>query len=579
MKNDLRIHNIVDKILIIVLIVFTIVRVYLQVKMPLYLQAGAKADDFLFFDYARSILKGKWLGSFNRLTLSKTISFSIFLIMSYLLGIPYSFALIMTYILGIILFISVIKKYISNKYYLYLMYVVLLYSPVMFHIENVQKVYRGGVIVSFSLIVVSSIIGIYNSKTEKLKSMFFYSIIASFSLPFFYFLKEDSIWLVPFVLGAMILTIIYLLFHKTNAKILKIFLTVLPLCSLVGINYIYCSLNNQYYGQYTITDRTGTYLKEVLADIIKIDEKNKIKNVWITKDMFYKAVEASPTLQTIKPEIDKMYEDSWGLVNGQFEGDIIYWTFKETVDEAGIYKKGGKYVNRFYKKIDVELKNAFKNGILEKSNDELIYISPIAEGLSKQEIIDYYKEVIPKSITMIVTYNENEVGIYEAYGDDEDIYLMDRLTNSVTVWPKENKKNYPLNTLIVNHSKKIVSIYQKTGILILVLGIIGLFLLTINVVIDMIKKRNRYNDLLLITVGLLGTVSILLFGVQWFSRWCENSLQRHIYNYSCGIVPIIQIVELIGMYIMIQTIADIVKKIKVNGVVKSEKRVKKRARL
>ena len=546
----------IDKIMIAVLSFFTLVRIYLQVKLPLYLQAGAGFDDFLLVKYAKSIMAGQWLGAFDTKTLAKSISYSLYLAINYILGIPYSFSLIVTYIIAIILFIIVIKKYIKSKYYLYIIYLVLLYSPVMFHIENGQKIYRGGVIVSFSLIVISAMIGIYNSKSAKIKNLIIYSAIGSLSLPFFYYLKEDSIWIIPFVVGSMLLTIIYILINKVDKKKTRILFTILPIISLVLVNHIYCSINYSYYQEYAITDRNGTYFKEVMADIIKMEEKEENKKVWITKEMMYKAINASPTLQRIKPEIDDMYEHSWAVINGEIEGDIIYWIFKEAVGEAGIYRKGGKYVNNFYKKIDQELDKAYETGKLKVDKDNKIYLSSIGEGFNQKELIDYYKKQTPDSIKMIATYSQNDTTINEAYGNYDDILLMDHLTNSVTVWPGEIANDNPMNSKIIKISLLIVSVYQKTGLVMLFLGIAGLLLLTIITIKDMIKKRIVNIDLFLITLGLLIAGGSLLFGVQWFCRWFENETNGHIYNYTCGLFPIIQILELIGIYVIIQTINE-----------------------
>ena len=360
----------------------------------------------------------------------------------------------------------------------------------------------------------------------------------------------------PFVIGAMFLTIVYILTHKVDKKKTRIFLTMLPIISLCIIKYAYCSINYLYYKEFAITDRNGTYFKEVMADIIKMEEKEENKKVWINKEMMYKAIEVSPTLQKIKPEIDDMYEHSWAVIDGEIEGDIIYWVFKEAVGEAGIYKKGGKYVNNFYKQIDKELDKAYEEGKLEVDKDNKIYISSIAEGFTPKELINYYVKETPKFIKMIVTYSQNEISIHEAYGTNEDILIMDHLTNSVTVWPGETPNINPLNTIIVKISNIIVSIYQKTGLVIFILGIFGLLLLTIRIIKDMIKKRIINVDLFLITLGLVVVISSLLFGVQWFCRWYDGTIERHIYNYTCGIIPIMQIIELIGIYVIIQTIIE-----------------------
>ena len=424
----------------------------------------------------------------------------------------------------------------------------------MFHIENVQKIYRGGAIVVFSLLVIAAIIGIYNNKNEKIKKIAVYSIIASISLPFFYYLKEDSIWIMPFVLGATFLAIIYIIKNKVDKKIKRILLVVLPIITLVAVKYAYCGINYLYYNEFAITDRTGTYFKEVMADIIKIDEKDEKDNIWITKKMMYKAVDSSKTLQSIRPYIDDMYENSFALVDGEFEGDMIFWTIKEAVGEAGIYAKGGKELNRFYKDIDKELDEAFKKNKLKEDTDKKIYISSIAKGFTVDELIEYYSKTTPEAIKMLITYSENETTVHNAYGNYEDIVFMDTLTNSTTVWPNEMTNFYKPHTLITKISEAIVSLYQKTGYIIAILSLIGGLIFTFKIIKDIIKKKYEELDLFLIMLGILVDIAALLFGVEWFTSWCGGSIYRHIYNYTCGLIPLIQILEITGIYFLFREI-------------------------
>src|SRR5699024_5592197 len=153
-----------------------------------------------------------------------------------------------------------------------------------------------------------------------------------------------------------------------------------------------------------------------------------IKNIWITKDMMYQAIEVSPTLQSIEEEIDDMYEHSWALEeNGEIEGDIIYWTFKEAVDQAGIYEQGGQAVNDFYRKVTDELQTAFEENKLKK--EKAIFLSSVAKGLT-DEAWDYFATTTPEAIDTIVTYKENETSVNVATGPYLDVVLMDHLTNS-----------------------------------------------------------------------------------------------------------------------------------------------------
>ena len=74
----------INKIINIIILMFTVIRVYIQNKLPLYLQAGAGFDDFLLVSYAKSIMSGNWLGTFSTRTLAKGISYPIFLIIDYI---------------------------------------------------------------------------------------------------------------------------------------------------------------------------------------------------------------------------------------------------------------------------------------------------------------------------------------------------------------------------------------------------------------------------------------------------------------------------------------------------------------
>lgn len=547
-----------NKILALILFVLTLFRIYLAVKIPLLIQADAAYDDFLFIKYANNILHGSWLGSFDNVTLAKSPGFSIFIAINALLGLPYSFSIIMIYIVVILIFLKAIKLKISNKYFLTVLYIFLLFSPAMFHIENTQKIYRGGLLISFSLLVIASIIGLYIRRRASKKTMFKWSLLLSFSLSFFWFIKEDSIWILPFVITAIIILIIdYIKNKKIDNLFKRICISILPFFVLIISNVIICTTNYIKYGVYTISDRTGSNFKNFISDIVKIEDKsNKNMDIWITKKMMYKAVNSSKTLKTIKPEIDDMYSNSWALLeNGEIPGDIIDWTLKEAIDKAGIYKKGGKYTNDFYGKIHDELQESFENGKLKEKKG--VRLSSMAPAWGDKEF-EYLKEITPKSLLMHVTYSENQTGIYKATGLQENIILCNYLTNSSFVWNDVNNSHIGYYKPVITITNKIVLLYQKTGLFISILGLIGIIIMFVKSVIEFINKNFENLTMFLVTLGILLTCFVNLIGVEWFCSWCRDL--RHIYNYTCSIVPLIQILEILGIYYLIKIVKSFLRK-------------------
>lgn len=543
-----------DKVLIIALVFLTFFRILIAMKIPLFLQADAYYDDYLYVLYSKSLMRFQWLGNFSELTLAKGCSFSFFLLFNYIFGIPYSFALIVTYIFSIVIFLKSVKRIINNKYFLFFTYIYLLFSPVMLHSENIQKVYRGGLLISFSLLVISGVIGIYTRINDKKNTnLFKYVMLTSLSLSYFWFLKEDSIWILPFVLGGLLFTIIEIIKNKENKK--RIVYTIIPLVFLLFSITVYKSINYIKYGEYSITDRNGTYFKEVISDLLQIEDKNSSKDHWITKNMMNKAYEVSPTLSKIKKEMDLEYKSEWIDEDEEIVGDIIYWVIKDAAYKSGIYNNGGKEVNNYYKKVHNELTNAFESKKLKRNNE--IYISKVVKGITKDEIPEYLK-LMKESKKVLLTHSEYDLGLYPSTGKTDNIALFNELTMSQIVLPGSNEIIYNPSTKIISLCNKIVTLYKKTGLVLYYTFIISFVIQCFDMLWALLKKKENENKkLLLIELGLFVTCFAQFFGTTFFCRFLSF---RKIYDYSSIMFPLIQILEMMGVYYIVFKIKKTVKK-------------------
>lgn len=541
-KKKLKWYDELPKPLWMVLILAIIFRIWLQVKTPLILQGGASYDDFLLVKYAQSIIEGSYLGSFNVLTLAKTLSFSYYLIFVYLTGLSYSLLLILLYICAILLLIKALKPLVKSKYFSFGLYLFLLYSPVMFHEENVQKVYRGGVIVCFAIIVIAAFIGIF-TRYKNSKSLAKWSILGALSLSFFYFLKEDAIWIIPYVMLMCIFTIYFICKHSHKFEFKKIILVILPIIVLVGVKNISCFINYSYYGEYAITDRSGTYFKDAMHDILQIKDDKKDKDVWISKKMLIDATNNSKTLHKDKKALLKMYDNPWAVTDGEIPGDMIYWKIKDTLSNQGHYKSG-KQINNYYKKVHDELTGSFKKGKLKKSDE--IYVSSIARGFTKNDIGSIIGD-FNKGVINGVIYKENITVLKASSGPRENIILMDKFTNSNMILP--SSKIYGTHQRVIDIDNFITKLYQVTGLVIFVVALTS-FALSI---VFQIKDRH-IEKFTLIAISLILSSGALIFGVTYF---CNFLSERKVYDYIGGFIPILQILEAYYIYYLIKTVKKV----------------------
>lgn len=539
-----------------IVFLLTLFRIWLAVKTPLYLQADAGYDDMLFVRYAVDILNGNWLGDYQSLTLAKTISYPLILAINYQLGIPYSFGLICSYILSTCLLVLAINQFVRNHYFALLGYLFLLYSPVMFHEENVQKVYRGGYIVVFSMFVVAAVIGMFaEAKNLQSRKMYAWSALGVFALPFFWYLKEDSIWLLPFILVGTAITICTVLrIHcGKSIKVKRIVTAVLPLLALMMTTLIYQQINHHYYQLAAVTDRSGTNFEKFISDLIRIED-DSTDTVWITRNMLEQAENNSPTLMSIKPQIDeRMY--AW-VGDNEISGDIIIWVIREAADSAGVYSQGSLAAEQFYGDIHRELQEAYQDGRLISNEEERIYVSSVSRGYTLQEFWTYFRGRIGEVYHAVVGYEQNATTLNAARGSYEDIALMARLTNSDYVW-RDTTNDFDVKAgKIVELDQKIVRGYQLLGHAMFYLGMLGIAVLGVRVVIKGKKRKLKENEwqLLVITVGLCLTILVLLVAVMWF---CNFLSIRKVYDYMCGAFPLITIVEVVGIWQILLLIQEL----------------------
>lgn len=528
--------------------------------MPILLQAGASFDDYLYVEYASSLLKGEWLGRFSPAVLLKTISPAAILAVNYVLGISYPVSITTGYIAAVLIFAYAMYKLIGSSRFAVILYLFLLYSPVMFHEENVQKVYRGGYIVIFTLLVFASIIGQHVSgKQGKKREFVLWTVLGCTVLPVFYYLKEDSVWILPFVCGGMLITIIQLWRDKHTWKQLKLAAVISPLLVLAGVTIGYKSLNYYYYGEYAVTDRSDTYLKKVLNDLLQVDDgmDNIREDVWLTRNMLYTAAEFSPTLDELLPFAEQRW-DSWAGEGEEVLGDFFIWAFRDGAASLGVYNHSGDYVNAYYKKIHIELQKAFKSGKLKKLEGR-IYISPVAKGFTWNELIDYYRKRLPIVLKDLITYNQNITTARASTGSSDNLAVMSNLTRLHFRWENTDNQYYKFDEQIVGIDESITRMYQKFGYAAFAGGGIGLVMMIVYSLLKIIRKdiSEKEISILLVTLGIFASCVLVLLAITWF---CSFLSERKVYDYLCAVIPLIETIEMIGFYYLFKRVLECVRR-------------------
>lgn len=417
-----------EKLIIVTVILLSLFRIGLTLKLPLAIYTDQLYDDALLFKYAESILAGNWLGEYNNLTLVKGISYPIFIVLGQLLFMPYTLLLSVFNIGSAYLFVKAIEKVFKRKIFLPIIYIILIYSPVGFSFLISQRLYRMAIIPYSVLAVFACTIGFYLRRNEELKNKLPWAIGSGIFLLFFWNIREDSIWIAPFIIVVTLLVVIEYLFlskYKGIKLIKNTLVAIIPTGILMFGILCISMVNFHYYGLFTTNDRSATYFADMMSLLYKMDAEDENKEVWISRDAIEKALDASKTFNSIRPSLESSM-GAWSQ-EGPIKGDLIAWTIRDAVQSAGYYKDP-KETNKFYKKVVEELEAAYESGELVKK--DAIYFSSQSTGIKLGDI----PELIIKSISKLwdmSSYTECNVS-NSAYGtgDAGKIRDIEALTGS-----------------------------------------------------------------------------------------------------------------------------------------------------
>ena len=518
-------------------------------------------DSRLQVSAAIKILSGRWLGDYDKFILCKNIAYPLFIVALNLLHLSYPDGFCIFVCFTCFLFVRSLKPIIKNSLIQKIIFVLVLYNPVGLSFQAIPF-YRNAVQPWATLIIISCLLAIYLRRNEKTIKLVPWALTGMFFSGFFWNLREDSVWLMPFLLVGSIVALIHFIIQNKKVKSSICFglILLMPFVGIVLWNNIISGINYKYYGIYATNDRTKTYSAKVLGLLIKIDDgENSDSDVWVTTKAIEKAAEASPTFASL----NLISFEQWPQI-----GDYSIWALRDATYYRG-YFRDAKSTDDIYKKVYEELKQAFKDGRLQKrkgiqlSNtsgiytvDKLLQNNSMAFKLFTKHL--FYKEYIITEIEPIL--NANREADFTLYESILGVKLrrtepeMDKIEADITVKYQNDTviKSLYHNMFLVNI---IVNIYNFTSPILFVFAFIGFILLGIDIFKN--KKHDSYKvEIFIFLIGLL----LLCYSNSYLvCLWARNfyitNIDDNIYtSYTTAQTLILCCFEIIGVYICVQKI-------------------------
>ncbi len=359
-------------LVLFICVLASVFRLMLSRSMGVIYIHGSGYDDTMMYDKAISIVQGNWLGEYYSMTLAKGVGFPLLAAFISILHIPYSLGFHILYVCSCMVFIGAIVPWLKNRWIGMAAYLFILFCPVAFSAQLV-RLYRDMGSYIIALFFISCTIGFF-VRVSSLRKALPWAGFAGFTLAFACLYREDSQWLIVYLVACLVVCVVVWILHNTkNGKHKKWYQALcLPLAALLGWGV--CTtpvllLNGAYYGTYVAEDFNSGSFARAFQAIYSIDTgEGENPKVVMTQKKQQLLREVSPAFVEVADFLQYVMTDDWYGTG--------YFTFalRTAVDSAGYYEDSNS-ANQFYERMAAEINQAVSDGRL-KTDTKGIGISP-----------------------------------------------------------------------------------------------------------------------------------------------------------------------------------------------------------
>jgi len=352
---------------------------WLRDGTPIWAITDAGHDDQLFLRHASSILKGDWLGHYDRLTHAKPPFYSLFIALAFLISIPLKLAEHIAYLAAGFALAAYIGHRAGCRVTMLGSFALIAFCPVLWHPE-LQRVIREGIYMPQTLAILA--LGAHCFLTTARKGWRNWLVLALFGLLFasFWVTREEGIWLIPSLLLLMIAGVVIGWVEQGRTKPVLLAQArrqaaqagVFVIVAVIGVASI-GALNWRVYDSFRINDFQTRDFAAAYGAIVRVSDPEPKPLVPASRSKLELIYNASPAAAEMAPHMSGKVGEFWGQVGCDarpVEGceEILsgwfQWAIRDAAADAGHYSSATE-ASRYFERLAAEINAACGDGTLE----------------------------------------------------------------------------------------------------------------------------------------------------------------------------------------------------------------------
>ena len=381
---------------------------------------------------------------------------------------------------------------------------------------------------------------IFLNRRENIQKQIKYFVGLGITLSSLYLCREETIWLLPFVLMSTIITMIFIAKDKNiNNTKKRLLLYLIPIGIVIVNNLLVCTINYKNYGVFELNQYWSKEFKSAYGALTRVKPKETYSRVPVSQETMKRIYEISPKFKELENYLSGEEGKRWSKCGdgqyGEIQGGWLHWALIRAVEEQGYYKDA-KTANKYYQELADEINNAIDNGKIEGYQEKRVSIVP---KFSYKEILETFIKS-EKAIKYQTKYYLVNTEVQWSYKDDEkDVTMWQNVTTSKTDFVEKYTGKF--DKLKLEILKNIKIIYEKVNPCLFIISIICLI---VEVIYFIRNKKKNYKQILLILglatlyycrIFIITFTSITMYSTAMNSMYLANTYGIQILFSLCSI--------------------------------------------
>lgn len=395
---------------------------WLIANLPVVAGANADADDGLFVRGAASLLSGHWLGPYDHLTLVKGPFYSVWIALSWALGVPLLVSQALVYALAALALVRGLRPWLRSETRTFMVFAALLLSPSLYSIAML-RVLREGIYVPMTILLFALVVWWCRWSAERLAVRLALALAFGVVLGCYWCTREEGPWIAPSLLAGLAVPVVALLRGMQGPLRARVSRARRPLLCEAGVIAAgfasavlvvggFALANLRAYGVSDIVEIKQREFLAAYSALAKVGDPGHDRlYIVVSREGLRRLYEVSPAAAELRPHMESRSAfdyaqggcDQYKIVpcDGEVRSGLFFWVLRDAAAAAGHYNTALE-ARRFYARLAAEVNAACAEGLL--ACDGMKFAMPPPFQSFKPAYADLAVQAFGRAVTYVTRF-------------------------------------------------------------------------------------------------------------------------------------------------------------------------------